>query len=105
MPFVRRIIQPGKTAEDRNFNPVMQGGAPQPVEKYVRKKALKPDDVVLDPTVTDNRSPLFIRDAVLQSLAHEYPKEFEAAATARGIPPLTVTKPEEDDEIEEEEDE
>lgn len=97
----------------------MQGGPGAIVEKWVRSKAVKPTDVVLDPHETraptpGNPSDTYIRPEVLASLASDpnvkknapkEAKEFEAARVARGIAPVVIAPREEDDEGPEEEDE
>ena len=114
MPFIRRIIPPGKTADDPHYNPVMQGGNEAIVEKWVRSKAVRETDVELDPTVTDFKSPLYIRPEVLQALAADpnvkknAPKEakhFDECREARGIAKLVIAPREDEDEGPEELDE
>lgn len=76
-PFIRRTVvsEPECTA----------GTLEIPHEFYVPRAELQPGDVVLDPKVTDRDSPKFIRPAVLAGLAVQFPREFEAAAKARGV--------------------
>jgi hypothetical protein len=76
-PFIRRTVvaEPECTA----------GKLEIPHEFYVTRAELKAGDVVLDPKVDDRESPKFIRPAVLEGLAVQFPREFEAAAKARGV--------------------
>ncbi len=114
MPFIRRVVLPGKNADDPHWNPVTQGGPGAIVEKWVRSKAVKPTDVVLDPSISEPRDVLYIRPEVLQALACDPNvkknapkelKEFEAARVARGIAALVIARPADDEEGPEEEDE